>query len=70
MSGLEAIKARAKAYAEHGTPGLRAPQDRAELLAILERVELLVDNMATFPGDIPPASPGIIIRAEIYGGGL
>lgn len=39
MSGLEAIKARAKAYVEHGTPGLRAPQDRAELLGILAAVE-------------------------------
>lgn len=39
MSGLEAIKARAEAYARWGTPGLRAPQDRQELLRILIAVE-------------------------------
>jgi hypothetical protein len=39
MSGLEGIKARAKAYTQWGTPGLRAPQDRAALLAILTAVE-------------------------------
>lgn len=39
MSGLEAIKARAKAYVEHGTPGRWAPQDRQELLRILTAVE-------------------------------
>lgn len=39
MSELEAIKARAKAYAEHGTPGQRSPQDRQELLRILMAVE-------------------------------
>lgn len=39
MSDLGAIKARASAYAEHGTPGRRAPQDRAELLKIIAAVE-------------------------------
>jgi hypothetical protein len=38
MSGLKAIKARAKAYAEHGTPGLYAPQDRAVLMAAVDAV--------------------------------
>ena len=35
-ASLDAIKARAKAYAEHGTPGLAAPKDRADLLAIID----------------------------------
>lgn len=62
MSGLEAIKARAKAYAEHGTPGLRAPQDRAELLRLLDEseaamldirartAELIADGMQSWAG--------------------
>ena len=36
MTGLEAIRSRATAYADHGTPGLHAPQDRAALLAALD----------------------------------
>jgi hypothetical protein len=35
---LNAIRARVKAYAEHGTPGLHAPKDRAALLDALESV--------------------------------
>lgn len=35
---LDAIRTRAKAYAEHGTPGLHAPQDRARLLDALDAV--------------------------------
>jgi hypothetical protein len=35
---LDAIRSRAAAYADHGTPGLHAPQDRAALLAALETV--------------------------------
>lgn len=35
---LDGIKARAEAYASHGTPGLHAPKDRATLLAALEAV--------------------------------
>jgi hypothetical protein len=38
MSALDGIKARAKAYTEHGTPGLHAPQDRAKLLAAVTAV--------------------------------
>lgn len=33
---LDAIRSRAEAYRDHGTPGLHAPQDRASLLAALE----------------------------------
>lgn len=36
MSELDAIRARAEAYATHGTPGLHAPQDRAYLLALVD----------------------------------
>jgi hypothetical protein len=35
---LDAIRARAKAYFEYGTPGHAAPRDRAMLLAALEAV--------------------------------
>lgn len=35
---LDAIRTRAKAYREHGTPGLNAPEDRAALLDALETV--------------------------------
>jgi hypothetical protein len=44
MSELEAIRARARAYAEYGTPGMRAPQDRAMLLQIID--ELLAGSEA------------------------
>lgn len=33
---LEAVRSRAEAYRDHGTPGLHAPQDRAALLAALD----------------------------------
>lgn len=37
MSGhLDAIRSRANAYRDHGTPGLHAPKDRANLLAALD----------------------------------
>jgi len=39
MSGLAGIRERAEAYARWGTPGQRAPQDRADLLAILGAIE-------------------------------
>jgi hypothetical protein len=35
---LDGIKVRAKAYTEHGTPGLAAPQDRAHLIAAVDAV--------------------------------
>jgi len=38
MSGLESIRKRVEAYRDHGTPGLHAPQDRANLLAALDAV--------------------------------
>jgi hypothetical protein len=44
MSALDGIQARAKAYAEHGTPGLHAPQDRARLLAAVHAVEALAEK--------------------------
>lgn len=42
---LDGIRARAEAYASHGTPGLRAPQDRAQLLAAIDAVLSLADGM-------------------------
>lgn len=33
---LDAIRSRAEAYSSHGTPGLNAPKDRANLLAALD----------------------------------
>lgn len=44
MSARGGIEVRAKAYAEHGTPGLHAPQDRARLLAALHAVEALAEK--------------------------
>jgi len=38
MDNLEAIRARAKAYADHGTPGLAAPADRKVLVSALDAV--------------------------------
>jgi hypothetical protein len=43
ITTLDAIRTRAKAYAEHGTPGLRAPQDRAYLLAIIDAQQAKLD---------------------------
>lgn len=50
MSGLRGIRARAAAYSDHGTPGLHAPQDRAELLTLLERVSELTEAAKTVHG--------------------
>jgi hypothetical protein len=50
LSGLHGILARAEAYKDHGTPGLRAPQDRAELLALLEQVAALTEAAKTVHG--------------------
>ena len=50
MSGLAGIRARAAAYSDHGTPGLHAPQDRAELLALLEQVAALTAAAKTVHG--------------------
>ena len=54
MNELDAIRARAEAYALHGTPGLHAPQDRAYLLKALDAVTLAVssglhDELCSFP---------------------
>lgn len=38
MTALDGVRQRAQAYADHGTPGLHAPQDRATLLAALDAV--------------------------------
>jgi len=76
---LDDIRARATAYREHGTPGLAAPRDRAELLAIIERVEEVLDNWtAEVPFQDADESQrwyslgkrhaGERIRAEIRGG--
>jgi hypothetical protein len=35
---LDGIRVRAKAYTEHGTPGLAAPRDRAHLIAAIDAV--------------------------------
>jgi len=35
---LDGIRVRARAYTEHGTPGLAAPRDRAGLLAAVDAV--------------------------------
>ena len=43
---LEAIRTRAKAYAEHGTPGLHAPQDRAALLDLIAAQQVKLDAVA------------------------
>lgn len=37
-TALDAIRSRAEAYRDQGTPGLHAPQDRAHLLAALDAV--------------------------------
>lgn len=50
MSGLAGIRKRADAYATHGTPGLAAPRDRAELLAILAAIEAVTENAKTVHG--------------------
>jgi hypothetical protein len=41
---LDGIRTRAKAYKDHGTPGLAAPQDRARLAAALEAVLALAEE--------------------------
>lgn len=46
MSELEAIRARARAYAEHGTPGLAAPDDRKVLLSLVEEQAAKLDQIA------------------------
>ena len=44
MTKLEGIRARARAYAEHGTPGLAAPTDRKALLDWLDDVLGMCDQ--------------------------
>lgn len=41
---LDAIRSRATAYADHGTPGLAAPRDRAVLLAALDAALSLAEE--------------------------
>lgn len=41
---LDAIRSRAAAYADHGTPGLAAPRDRAALLAALDAALALAEE--------------------------
>jgi hypothetical protein len=50
---LAAIEARAQAYADHGTPGLAAPADRAYLLAMVreQRAKLDLLTMAKEEAD-------------------
>ncbi|CAH0255875.1 hypothetical protein SRABI83_03242 [Arthrobacter sp. Bi83] len=38
MSKLNAVRTRAEAHAQHGTPGLAAPADRRDLLAAIDAV--------------------------------
>jgi hypothetical protein len=40
---LDGIRKRAKAYTDHGTPGLAAPRDRAGLLAAVEAALALAE---------------------------
>lgn len=44
-ASLGAIRKRVEAYAAHGTPGLRAPQDRARLLAIIDAATPIIRYM-------------------------
>jgi hypothetical protein len=41
---LDGIRVRAKAYTEHGTPGLAAPRDRAHLIAAVDAVLALAEE--------------------------
>lgn len=43
---LAAIQARATAYADHGTPGLAAPDDRKFLLALVEEQAAKLEKIA------------------------
>ena len=43
---IDGIRARAKAYAEHGTPGLNATRDRADLLVIVDAQQAKLDAVA------------------------
>jgi len=50
MSGvLGAIRARAEAYATHGTPGLASPVDRKALLLAVEAALALADTLESYP---------------------
>jgi hypothetical protein len=64
---LDGIRVRAKAYTEHGTPGLAAPYDRKALLAAAEAVLALADEMeAQPPSEIGTIrGVGVILRAAI-----
>ena len=42
---LAPIRKRVVTYRDHGTPGLHAPQDRARLLAALDGVLALADDL-------------------------
>lgn len=48
---LAAIRERVKAYAEHGTPGLAAPADRRDLLAIVDAQQAALDKYAAEDSD-------------------
>ena len=50
MSGLSGIRARVDAFQDHGTPGARAPQDRAELLSLVDQIARLTDDARTVHG--------------------
>ena len=50
MSGIEGIRARVEAFRSHGTPGARAPQDRADLLGILDQIASVTDDARTVHG--------------------
>lgn len=41
----EAIRSRAQAYADHGTPGLHAPKDRAALVEAVDAVMVVHQPM-------------------------
>lgn len=49
---LDAIQARVDAFAGRGTPGRRAPEDRAVLLKAVRAVEAVVEDMDALGGNL------------------
>lgn len=57
---FDGIRARARAYAEHGTPGLAAPRDRQYLLAAIDAV--LAECEATDTETNEPLQADLVAR--------